>query len=95
MKYSLVAILVACSSFVAFADNDFGPLGGNNGGLIYPNLGGGSPGGYPSCNMPWIQCTGSTFNNPMQRVVCGCSMDRNEAYNQCYYNGYTQFISCS
>ncbi len=88
---------VIAGFWMSLASAQFEPIGGN-GGLIYPDLGGSGghsgPIGYPQCPMPYIRCEAAPFNNPMARVICGCAMDVNDAYNQCYYGGYTISISC-
>ena len=60
--------------------------GVRGGGLIYPNLGGGTA--YSSL----YECVGSPLNNPMQRIVCGRDSSEAGARNQCGYN--YSFITC-
>ncbi len=95
MRNILFSVLTSFLMSSAYAQ--FEPIGGN-GGLIYPDLGGGGqnggPIGYPSCPMSYARCEAAPLNNPMGRIICGCAIDVNDAYNQCYYGGYTIGISC-
>ncbi len=96
LRNAVISLLAGLWISTGYAQ--FEPIGGN-GGLIYPDLGGGGGGnggpiGYSRCPMPYTRCEAAPFNNPMARVICGCAMDVNDAYNQCYYGGYTIGISC-